>query len=134
MLVELAFGEFVARVVSAPFVEEAMKGLAVLYVFRRRREHLDGVTDGIVYALFVGLGFAVVENIQYYVAAIEEGGADRPSHGRRRAGTAHAVSAPVLHDVHGYRPGPGRQPAWRGTLDCPARRLLRRGVHARAVE
>ena len=52
-----------------------MKGLAVLYVFRRRREHLDGVTDGIVYALFVGLGFAVVENIDYYVKAIEEGGA-----------------------------------------------------------
>jgi len=44
-------------------------------VFRRRREHLDGVTDGIVYALFVGLGFAAVENIDYYYSAIEHGGA-----------------------------------------------------------
>jgi hypothetical protein len=61
-------------VVSAPVVEEAMKGLAVLHVFRWRREHLDGVIDGIIYALFVGLCFAVVENIQYYGAAFEEGG------------------------------------------------------------
>jgi RsiW-degrading membrane proteinase PrsW (M82 family) len=74
VVVGLAFGGFVAAVVSAPFGEEAMKALAVLHVFRRRREHLDGVTDGIVYALFVGLGFAAVENIQYYRAAIEEGG------------------------------------------------------------
>jgi protease PrsW len=72
---QLALGKFVASVVSAPFMEEGMKGLAVLHVFRRRREHLDGVTDGIIYALFVGLGFAAVENIHYYAAAIEDGGA-----------------------------------------------------------
>ena len=71
-VVELALGEFVARVVGAPLIEEAMKGLAVLHVFRQRHEHLNGVTDGIVYALFVGLGFDAVENVQYYGAAIEE--------------------------------------------------------------
>jgi RsiW-degrading membrane proteinase PrsW (M82 family) len=75
LVVEFALGKFVARVVSAPFIEEGMKGLAVLYVFRRRREHLDGVADGIIYALFVGLGFAVVENVQYYASAIQESGA-----------------------------------------------------------
>jgi protease PrsW len=74
-VVKVALGDFLERVVSAPMIEEAMKGLAVLYVFRRRREHLDGVTDGVIYALFVGLGFAVVENIQYYREAIEKGGA-----------------------------------------------------------
>jgi RsiW-degrading membrane proteinase PrsW (M82 family) len=68
----LAYGKFVVTVIGAPLFEEAMKGLAVLHVFRWRREHLNGVTDGIVYALFVGLGFAVVENVQYYGAAIEE--------------------------------------------------------------
>jgi RsiW-degrading membrane proteinase PrsW (M82 family) len=72
---QFALGKFVASVVSAPFIEEGMKGLAVLHVFRRRREHLDGVTDGIIYALFVGLGFAAVENIHYYADAIEDGGA-----------------------------------------------------------
>jgi RsiW-degrading membrane proteinase PrsW (M82 family) len=73
-IVKVALGDFLESVVSAPMIEEAMKGLAVLYVFRRRREHLDGVTDGVIYALFVGLGFAVVENIQYYREAIEKGG------------------------------------------------------------
>lgn len=65
-------GEWVSAVVSAPIGEELLKGLAVLWTFRHRREHLHGVLDGVVYALFVGLGFAVVENVQHYAAAAQE--------------------------------------------------------------
>lgn len=72
----LVAGEAAALLISAPIVEEAMKGLALLWVWRRRREHYSGVLDGIVYSLFVGLGFAVVENVQYYALSWEELGAE----------------------------------------------------------
>jgi protease PrsW len=35
-----------------------------------RRQELDGPTDGIVYAALVGLGFAMTENIGYYINAL----------------------------------------------------------------
>jgi RsiW-degrading membrane proteinase PrsW (M82 family) len=67
----LLTSEEVAAVVSAPLVEEAMKGLGVAWAVRRAQ--VDGPMDGIVYAGWVGLGFAVVENALYFVNA-EEGG------------------------------------------------------------
>ena len=71
--VGMVAGEFVAAVICAPLIEEAMKGTGVLYVFRKRREHFNGRMDAVVYALFVGLGFAVVENVQYYAMGYHEG-------------------------------------------------------------
>lgn len=67
-------GRTAAIVASAPLVEEALKGVAVLWVFRHHREHLQGVKDGIVYALFVGLGFSVLENTNYYFTAVSSDG------------------------------------------------------------
>jgi hypothetical protein len=40
-----------------------------------RRTELDGLTDGIVYAAMVALGFAMMENITYYIRAFDAGGA-----------------------------------------------------------
>ena len=65
--------------VSAPFVEEGMKGLAVLGVFYFLRREFDGVVDGVIYATFAALGFAAIENIIYYSNAAK---ADR-RRGRR---------------------------------------------------
>lgn len=61
--------------IVAPVVEEAAKGAFVgLMVWLRRRD-LDGVLDGLVYAGFVGIGFAFTENILYLSAAyLGEGG------------------------------------------------------------
>jgi RsiW-degrading membrane proteinase PrsW (M82 family) len=60
--------------ISAPVVEESAKALALLIVFRRRRSEFNGVVDGLVYAVLVGLGFAMTENILYYSkGAIEHG-------------------------------------------------------------
>ena len=36
----------------------------------RRRQELDGPTDGIIYAAMVGLGFAMMENVGYYISAL----------------------------------------------------------------
>jgi RsiW-degrading membrane proteinase PrsW (M82 family) len=70
-VVAVAVGEVAAAVVSAPLVEETMKGLGVYWAVRRRE--VDGVIDGLVYASWVGLGFAAVENVQYFWVASDEG-------------------------------------------------------------
>ena len=67
----LVFGETAAIVVSAPLFEEAAKGMGVYWAVRRRE--VDGVSDGIVYAGWVALGFAVVEDATYFALADVEG-------------------------------------------------------------
>lgn len=66
---------FLAASISAPFVEEAAKGLAVLLIYLALRRQFDGVLDGIVYAGVVALGFAAVENVLYYGRSLAQGGA-----------------------------------------------------------
>ena len=64
----LALGsERLALVVSAPLIEETMKGLGVLWAVRRKE--IDGIMDGVVYAGWVAAGFALVENLEYFSAA-----------------------------------------------------------------
>lgn len=60
--------------ISAPVVEELAKGLALFALFFWRRDEFDNITDGIVYAAMVALGFAMVENFLYYGRALSEGG------------------------------------------------------------
>ncbi len=59
---------------SAPLVEEALKGLAVLLVFLVARKEFDSLLDGIVYAGIAALGFAATENTIYIWRGFEEGG------------------------------------------------------------
>ncbi len=51
---------------SAPFIEELSKGVAVGLVFALFRDEFDNVLDGILYGALIGLGFATVENVIYY--------------------------------------------------------------------
>jgi RsiW-degrading membrane proteinase PrsW (M82 family) len=67
--IDPALGTFMTVCVSAPFVEEFWKGLAVFGIFFFVRREFDGIVDGIIYATFVALGFAAVENITYYARA-----------------------------------------------------------------
>lgn len=57
--------------VLAPVVEEACKGAFLVTLLWWRRDELDGVLDGIVYAGMVGIGFAFTENILYLAAAYD---------------------------------------------------------------
>ena len=59
-------------VFSAPVVEETSKALVLFALFLWKRDEFDGVTDGIVYAAMVGLGFAMTENVKYYGEAVLE--------------------------------------------------------------
>ena len=49
----------------APFVEETLKGIAVLIVFLLFRSEFDSPLDGIVYGGIAALGFAATENVWY---------------------------------------------------------------------
>lgn len=65
--------EIVAAVLTAPVVEELAKGLALILLCRAHRDEFDNVTDGVVYAAMVGLGFAMTENVLYYGRAAGDG-------------------------------------------------------------
>jgi RsiW-degrading membrane proteinase PrsW (M82 family) len=67
-------GDALTGIVSAPFIEEATKGLGVLLIWAIFRKDFDSVVDGIVYAGVVALGFAAVENVDYYGRSFNEGG------------------------------------------------------------
>src|SRR6201999_3395373 len=66
----------VAATFGAPVVEETLKGLVLIVLLRRRRAEFDGPADGVIYAAMVGLGFAMIENVGYYVNAVVP-----PAHG-----------------------------------------------------
>ncbi|MET0645370.1 MAG: PrsW family intramembrane metalloprotease [Pyrinomonadaceae bacterium] len=68
-------GETYGMVVSAPVVEETAKALVLFALFFWRRDEFDGVTDGVIYAAMVGLGFAMTENVKYYGVAVAENNA-----------------------------------------------------------
>jgi protease PrsW len=66
---------FVSGAVVAPVVEETGKGLFLVAVVLLRRQQIHGLLDGVVYGALVGVGFAFVEDILYYISALQEGGA-----------------------------------------------------------
>jgi RsiW-degrading membrane proteinase PrsW (M82 family) len=59
-------GQVASAVFSAPIVEELFKGIGVFGVWYFLRREFDGVVDGIIYATFIALGFATVENALVY--------------------------------------------------------------------
>lgn len=89
-------GEVVAMLVSAPLVEEGSKALGIVWAVRRRE--VDGVSDGIVYAGWVALGFAVVEDMTYFAVA-EIDGALLPTV------IARAVLTPFAHPLFTFWTG-----------------------------
>lgn len=69
-----AAGDAAGSLLSAPIVEEAAKAFVLFSFFRRYPDEFDNLTDGVVYAAMVGLGFACMENVAYYAEAIVRGG------------------------------------------------------------
>ncbi|HEX2865956.1 MAG TPA: PrsW family intramembrane metalloprotease [Ignavibacteriales bacterium] len=49
----------------APVIEEASKGLFLLFLVRR--PILDNITDGLIYGGAIGLGFGMTENFLYFI-------------------------------------------------------------------
>jgi RsiW-degrading membrane proteinase PrsW (M82 family) len=63
-----------AAVISAPIVEETVKGAAVLAVYLYFRHEFDSLLDGIIYGSLVGFGFAATENVNYIFGGFAEAG------------------------------------------------------------
>ena len=72
VVARLGGAEFAARwgaALTAPFVEEIVKGLGLVLIASFARGEVDDVMDGFVYGALVGLGFAVVEDVFSFVGA-----------------------------------------------------------------
>ena len=71
VVARLAGPEFASRwtaALTAPFVEEILKGVGVVLIVLVARDEVDDVMDGFVYGALCGLGFAVVEDVFYFIA------------------------------------------------------------------
>jgi len=66
----------VGAVISAPLVEESLKGIALIGLVLVFRREFDDVLDGIIYGALVGFGFAMTENYFYLVDEFYAGGWD----------------------------------------------------------
>lgn len=102
-------------VLSAPFVEELAKGAALLLLFLWRRDEFDNVTDGIVYASMVGLGFAMTENIHYYATAFQQGGGEGAAGVFFLRGIMGPFSHPLYTSMTGIGFGIARESSRRST-------------------
>lgn len=80
IVAEIAVGSAVADVfgpgsettIVAPVIEETLKALALIGIFIFARREFDGVLDGIIYGALVGFGFAMSENLLYFLAYAEQ--------------------------------------------------------------
>jgi RsiW-degrading membrane proteinase PrsW (M82 family) len=57
--------DLVTAALVAPFVEEGLKGFALLLMLLAFRSEFDSILDGIIYAGITALGFAATENFLY---------------------------------------------------------------------
>jgi RsiW-degrading membrane proteinase PrsW (M82 family) len=53
---------------TAPWTEEIVKAAGVVLIYLIARSEIDDIMDGFVYGALVGLGFAVIENVFYFIA------------------------------------------------------------------
>ena len=63
-----AFASRWTAALTAPVTEEILKGAGVVFIALIATEEIDDELDGFVYGAICGLGFAVVEDVFYFVA------------------------------------------------------------------
>lgn len=68
------FGPGAPTTLAAPIVEETIKALVLIGIFLFARREFNGVLDGIIYGALVGFGFAMTENLLYFLSYAEQFG------------------------------------------------------------
>jgi RsiW-degrading membrane proteinase PrsW (M82 family) len=63
-----AFASEWTAALTAPFVEESLKVAGVILIYLIARDEMDDMMDGFVYGAMVGLGFALIEDVFYFIA------------------------------------------------------------------
>ncbi len=76
MLLGSDVGMATAPWLIGPPVEETIKAAALLAIFVFWRSEIDSPLDGIIYGAMVGMGFAMVENVYYFVETFNQGGVE----------------------------------------------------------
>jgi RsiW-degrading membrane proteinase PrsW (M82 family) len=69
-----AGGNLLVASFLGPVVEETLKGSVLLVLLWRRRDEINGVTDCVLYAGMVAMGFAVIEDVNYFAEAMGRSG------------------------------------------------------------
>lgn len=67
-------GDAWAASLVAPPIEESIKGFALLMILFLWRDEIDSPLDGIIYGALIGIGFAMVENVFYFLGTFAESG------------------------------------------------------------
>jgi hypothetical protein len=126
VVAKLGGPEFAARwtpALTAPFVEEALKGIGVVLVYLIVRDELDDVMDGFVYGAVCGLGFAVVEDVFYFMGAFggsPAGSSRASSSGSSRAACTRTCSTRDSSAWGSGTSSPDADPGHRATVcSCP---------------
>ena len=113
---------------TAPVVEELLKGAGLVLLYLIVRDEVDDMMDGFVYGALCGLGFAVVEDVVYFMAGF--GGTRRACWKASTSGRVErSVRARALHRPGGHGDRTRRDQA----RSDPVRRRLpaRRGIIVR---
>lgn len=79
VIAKLAGAEFASQwsaALTAPVIEEIYKYLGIVVLYLIARAEVDDLIDGFVYGALIGLGFAVAENVYYFIFVF---GGDIPS-------------------------------------------------------
>jgi RsiW-degrading membrane proteinase PrsW (M82 family) len=79
VVAELLGADVAARwgpAITAPLVEETLKGTGIVLLYLIARDEVDDLMDGFVYGALCGLGFAVVEDVVFFAAAFGGSAAD----------------------------------------------------------
>lgn len=66
--------DLVSAAFIAPPIEEIAKAIPLAAIFLLYRHEFDGMLDGLLYGALVGFGFAMTENVFYFLGAFSEGG------------------------------------------------------------
>jgi RsiW-degrading membrane proteinase PrsW (M82 family) len=72
--VDKVLGGLLGGMLTAPFIEEAAKGLGLLVLVLLLRDEFDGPRDGFIYGALVGLGFTWLESSVYIARSFAESG------------------------------------------------------------
>jgi RsiW-degrading membrane proteinase PrsW (M82 family) len=110
-LAKSVVGEWFGTVATGPVFEECIKAVILFRFYRKRPDEFDGVIDGLVYAAMVGLGFAFVENIDYYGRSLAKEGLEGLAVTFTLRGILGPFSHPLFTAMTGVSLGLARQTA-----------------------
>jgi RsiW-degrading membrane proteinase PrsW (M82 family) len=116
----------------APLLQEALKGLVVLFIAWRYRREFDNVLDGLIYGALAGFGFAMTGNLLSYVGSFLLWGFPGLSGTAIIEGVIYGLDSALYSAIFGAGLGLGRlaQKRWQRWVFPVAGFVLAAAVHA----